>query len=277
VLTGLNEQHAALFGGLDKTFQAKYELATALPADGLLVVNGECGELVSRLQKAPCRMIGCFLDEEKKVPLALETAVAKNIQVHRDSVQFSYHEVPYSVPLIGRFQIINVLMAIVVAEHLGMKREQIVKAVSKLASPEKTMVMKNMSKGFVIDDSYNVNPTGLRSALLHLQHFDEHQKVIFFPGILELGDHSTAVHEELGEEVGKAVDYAFFTDPHFSEPLIRGALRAGLTRDRIFQPETQESMKQQFEELFAKDPKKSWVILFESRGAELVQQTLLKP
>lgn len=274
ILTGLNDQHAALFGGIDKTFQAKWELAHSLPPDGLLVVNGESQELCERLQQAPCRTIVCFLDEAKPIPISAVTAVAHTIQVEPNRVSFSYHEKCYSVPLIGRFQVINVLMAIVVALELGMKTQEIEKAASKLVSPEKTMLLKSFKKGFLIDDSYNVNPSGLREALAHLSHFPEQQKVIFFPGIIELGERSTALHEELGRLIGHAVDYAFFYDPHFTEPLIRGALSAGLTRERIIQATSQEEMQKQLQALFSKHPAETWVILFESRGAEKVLMSL---
>ncbi|MDZ4284335.1 MAG: Mur ligase family protein, partial [Patescibacteria group bacterium] len=41
ILTGINEQHIALFGGIEKTKAAKYELIESLPEKGLAIFNAD--------------------------------------------------------------------------------------------------------------------------------------------------------------------------------------------------------------------------------------------
>lgn len=266
IFTGLNEQHVALFGSLDKTFQAKWELISSLPADGLAVFNGDSPELRDRLKPTECPSLVCSLEDGD--------VMAEHVEVFSDHLRFHYRDQVLSVPLLGRFQILNVLMAITIAEKLGMSLREIAEQVKSLLPPDKTMCLREFSKGFIVDDSYNVNTDGLRAALEHLQHFPDHEKVIVFPGILELGDQTDATHHQLGKSIAQSVDFAFFTDPNFSLFLSQGAFQFGLARERVFLPDGQEDLEIALLALFERHPEKKWVLLFESRGAEKVMKKL---
>ncbi len=262
IFTGLNEQHQALFGSLDKTFQAKWELLTSLPAKGLAVFNGDSDELQKRL-----------------LPLSLHTALCtsgmtEKVEVSHDRLSFVYQGVNFEAPVVGRFQLINLLMAITVAEHLGMGPEEISAQVRTIQPTAKNLQLIPFSKGFILDASYNVNPDGLREACRHLSTFEDHVKVLFFPGILELGPEAESIHENLGRFIGNHVDHAFFFDAHFSESLSRGALQTGLTKKHIVRETDQEEMKKRLQEIFDENLRKKFVILFESRGAERVMDLL---
>lgn len=266
IFTGLNEQHVALFGSLEKTFQAKWELISALPTNGLAVFNGDSPELRGRLKPAECPSVICSLEDGD--------VVAEHIEVFSDHLRFHYKGQVLSVPLLGRFQILNVLMAIAVAERLGMSLSQIADQVKSLQPPAKTMSLRQFDRGFIVDDSYNVNTDGIRAALEHLQQFPDHEKMIVFPGILELGDQTDAVHVQLGKDIAGYVDFAFFTDPNFSLFLSQGAFQSGLSRERVFLTEGPEDLERALFALFERYPDKKWVILFESRGADSVMKRL---
>src|SRR5690606_39067227 len=266
IFTGLNNQHAALFGSLDDTFKAKWELIQSLPPDGLAVFNGDSEALRKRLLTPQTRSILCSVNEGD--------AVARDIEIKTDSFQFRYKSQVFTASLVGQFQVVNLLMAIVVAEFLGMDLEQIAARVQSLTAPEKTMHISSFSRGMLIDDSYNVNADGLKQALLHLDRFKDYQKVLVFPGILELGEESHSLHEAYGEFIGKHVDYAFFTDPHFSSFLTSGALRSGLTRQEISETDDQSVLMDLIKNLLDEHPSEKFVFLFESRGAERALEML---
>lgn len=266
IFTGLNNQHAALFGSLDDTFKSKWELIQALPADGLAVFNGDSEALRKRLLLSETRQFVCSVEEGD--------AVAQDIDIKTDSLQFSYKGQLFTASLVGNFQVVNLLMAIVVAEFLGMDLKHIADRVSSIAAPEKTMQISSFSRGMLIDDSYNVNADGLKQALLHLDRFKDFKKVLVFPGILELGEDSHSLHENYGEFIGQHVDYAFFTDPHFSSFLSDGALRSGLTRQDIFETEDQNALMDLINDLLSRHPTERFVFLFESRGAERTLEML---
>lgn len=266
IFSGLNEQHVALFGSLDKTFQAKWELISSLPADGLAVFNGDSTELRERLRPAACPSLVCSLQDGD--------VVAEHIEVFSDHLRFRYRDQVFAVPLLGSFQILNVLMAVAIAEKLGMSLSEIAEQVKSVRAPERTLNLREFSRGFVVDDSYNVNTDGMRAALEHLKHFPDHEKILVFPGILELGDKTESTHIDLGKSIAGQVDFAFFTDPNFSSFLSQGAFQSGLSRERVFFTDGQEDLEKAMFELFERYPDKKWVILFESRGAEKLMKKL---
>ncbi|MGE3278406.1 MAG: Mur ligase family protein [Candidatus Altimarinota bacterium] len=266
VFTGLNDQHAALFGSIDHTFQAKWELIQALPKDGLAVFNGDSAELKSRLKPSEVRSVVCSTVHGD--------AVAQDIKVHQDSIEFRYKGRVFTASLLGSFQVVNLLMCIVVAESLGLSLERIAQRISSLAAPDKTMTLLTFSRGYIIDDSYNVNSDGLQEALTHLQRFEGYHRVLFFPGILELGEASPSLHERFGELISHHVDDVFFTDSSFSQYLTAGALKGGLGRSHIFEVQDQQEMIHSLQKLLEGRSQERFVILFESRGAEKVMEWL---
>jgi UDP-N-acetylmuramoyl-tripeptide--D-alanyl-D-alanine ligase len=266
IFTGLNNQHAALFGSLDDTFKSKWELVQALPDDGLAVFNGDSEELKSRLKTVATTTVVCSNSDGD--------AVARDIVVTPDSLQFTYKDQPFSAALVGEFQVVNLLMSIVVAEHLGMSLGDIAERIKKIEAPEKTMSLVRFSRGLIIDDSYNVNSDGLKQALMHLDQLKDQKKVLVFPGILELGEESAHLHETYGEWIGMHVDYAFFTDAYFSPFLAEGALKSGLTRQHIFEVDDQNLLMDLVKGLLEDHPQSKFVFLFESRGSEKIMDML---
>jgi len=278
VFSGLNEQHLALFGSLDNTFKAKWELISSLPSNGVSVFNGDSLELRSRLKRHHAESVVCSTFRSAAMsrsrPNGKGDAVADKIHIDAQGLSFCYKDQLFKSSLIGEFQVINLLMSIVVAGKLGMNLKDIAQRVKTIKAPEKTMKITEFKRGLIIDDSYNVNPDGFEAALKHLDLFPEHKKIVFFPGILELGEETFKIHHSLGRHIAKHVDYAFFTDIVFAEILSRGALENGLTRERIFIDDDQEALKSSLKSLFKKHQNEKFVVLFESRGAEKIMNYL---
>jgi UDP-N-acetylmuramoyl-tripeptide--D-alanyl-D-alanine ligase len=266
IFTGLNEQHVALFGSLDNTFKAKWELVQSLSAEGHAIVNADSYELKSRLKPFRGNLI--------KVSSHFGDLHFKDLEVETDKLTFTYKHLNFSANLVGGFHAVNVLMAIVAAEQLGMTLQSIQKAVLNLKAPEKTMELKKISRGYIIDESYHVNPDGLRAALKHLDTFKDHIKILFFPGILELGDNAEVIHRSLGEEIANHVDKVFFFDPNFADFLEKGALSGGLTRSDIHLSTKYEEQLEQLKTILEAYDQDA-VFLFESRGAEKIMEWLM--
>lgn len=266
IFTGLNEQHLALFGSLDNTFHSKWELISFLADDGLAVFNGDSEQLKKRIVSARAMPITCGTNPD----MDGIDALAKKVTVNPEGVTFTYRGRKFSANVLGSFQAVNLMMCIVVAEYLGMPLKDISERIKTIKSPAQTMSLEKFEKGFIIDDSYNVNPDGLKASLEYLDQFPKHRKIVFFPGILELGEKAARMHEEFGEIIARHGDQAFFFDPNFADFLKKGALAGGLTRENIHNESDQTKMIDVLKKIFKQNPKEKFVILFESRGAEKV-------
>jgi UDP-N-acetylmuramyl pentapeptide synthase len=114
----------------------------------------------------------------------------------------------------ARYQINNLLAAIVVAAELGMSVADIVKVINHTTFVVPYLQIKfaiNDSK--LIDDGYNVNPTGFAAGLefLAAQKTDA-KKWVMTQGFLELGEEKKAVYNKLAKEIAKVADGVITSD-----------------------------------------------------------------
>jgi UDP-N-acetylmuramoyl-tripeptide--D-alanyl-D-alanine ligase len=85
----------------------------------------------------------------------------------------------------------------------------------------------------VIDDSYNANPTATRRALDVLASGRATRRIAVLGEMLELGDRTQALHEEVGRAVANAkLDVLLTIGGAPAAGLAASAVAAGLARDR---------------------------------------------
>ncbi len=267
ILTGINEQHVGLFGSLERTMEAKFELIESLPSTGLAVFNGDneyCLQLAQGVQ-TPKELYS--IEEPMDI-------WADKIEVRKDEVRFDLHvgDEVRSVRshITGRHNIQNVLACVSVALELGMTLDEVVAGVKKLSMPTKTMQVFQKGDYVLIDDTYNTNTDGIKS-LLQFMHegYKDYKKIVVFPGILELGKHSQEIHMTMGTEIAKRADYFIISHTDFAKPLMRGARLGGMDADQMFILNNPVQVLGKISGIKGKK-----VVLFESRGMEAVLKKL---
>lgn len=111
--------------------------------------------------------------------------------------------------LLGRHQWNNILVAAYTALLLGVSSQDVVAAIGELKPVSHRLEVVARGKITVIDDSYNANPKGARYALECLSLF-EGRKIVVTPGLVEEGVSASRLNRELGREVAKVCEIAFF-------------------------------------------------------------------
>ena len=218
ILTGINEQHLDLFGSIENTIRAKFELIEALPENGLAVLNGDIKQVCichsDRSERGTSERSGGICKHKILIsnkgntkhtfyPLTDPSApiVARDdkcvnlvkvenikhfsldnvsdIKVYQDCVEFIYKNQKFKANILGKHYIENLLAAIITAEKLGMNLEEISKAVEKIR-PSKFMMRKldGLNNSVFIDDSYSANPDGVIAALNYLDEAYQDYKKI---------------------------------------------------------------------------------------------------
>jgi len=265
ILTGINEQHLELFGSIENTRKAKFELIEALPGDGMAIINSSIKYLVS-LQ------FGGQVSIKVKNIKHFSLNNVSSIKVYQDHIEFIYKDQQFRVNFLGKHYIENILSAILVAEYLEMSLEEISKAIEKI-KPDKFMMRKlsGPNDSIFIDDSYSANPDGVIAALDYLNEaYKNYQKIIVFPGIIELGNESKEIHQRLFSKIDKVCDIAYIINQN-AKRLHTNTPQAPFKKCKFI-----------FEENFDKvagmlknDLNKNTVILFESRGAGVVMKKII--
>lgn len=196
VITGINEQHLALFGSLEATMAAKFELIEALPKEGTAVFNGN-NEYCLEMAKKAKRMVA-------------------KVQVVRGE------RVSFKTDLPGKFFLENILMAAAIAEKLDVEKEKIARAVKKLVLPAHTMQIIKKDGLTLIDDTYNSNPQGVLAALDYLKTLTG-KKIFVFQPMIELGEASGRLHEEVGKKAAQICEQIFLSNQNFYNDILKRA------------------------------------------------------
>jgi len=224
ILTGINEQHMAIFGSQKNIVKGKYELIESLPEDGLAIFNGDneyCFELYKRtlIKK---RVYG-LQSSISGLPLDI---LAYNVRAEKDFITFRValrdEIADFKVNLMGSQNISNVLAAVICARELGMTLEEISKACQKIESWQSGFQLKKGINGLnIIDATYSANPDGVISHLEYLKIWSE-KKVIVMPCLIELGRASKEVHKRIGQKIGEVCDLSIITTKDRFEEIQEG-------------------------------------------------------
>lgn len=223
ILTAINEQHLSLFGSIKNTQTAKYELLRSLPPDGFAVVNADnpyCMEFVQTL----CAPVATFGTEKEARPgiLILES------QQMKQGIQCTFEDNDQTVetvsaPVQGIHNCMNLAPCFLVAKRLGLSGNEIKKQLTTLAESSRSLRIISYGKTLVIDDSYNSNPDGFKSALHFMSSFpSERRRVVVTRGMYELGEKSDTLHEQIGEEIAFCADELVLVTRDFETQLRRG-------------------------------------------------------
>ncbi len=226
VITSIGEQHLETFGTVDNIVATKFELADAIPADGAVFLNWDNAYIRARAVAAPAVTYSTDVQADYR---------AGDITVDSHGCQFTLYapngeSCRYTTRLLGAHNIQNLAGCMAVAHKLGVSLTAMVYPVRMLKPVEHRLQL--LPNGY-IDDAYNSNPAGFRSALDTLACF-ECQRVLVTPGMVELGERQDALNRELGEYAATRCDYAVLVGEKQAPPLKEGLLAGGFAEERLF-------------------------------------------
>lgn len=232
ILTGINDQHLSLFGSIEDTMTAKYELIKSLPKDGLALFNGNNPLVYSLYKKTSKRKVlySTMQSSHKRKPEG-EIITASSIVVSKRNVSFiaklPKKTMHLEVPLIGAQNVENMLPALYLGSYLGMSAKEIKEAVTKLLPLPKTMVSHPLQSGAtVLDDTFNANSDAVLSVLSYMKIY-KGKKILVLHPIVELGSRGKKQHYELAKRISTICDYLFMTNKNFSNEIIQGVKDGG--------------------------------------------------
>ena len=236
IITAVGPMHLETFHSIDNVQSTKFELADALPADGLVVVNNDFEYCANR----PVDNTGCV--RYAVVNTGDADFVARDIVYTPDGTDFTVAgpdglELRLHTQLIGECNISNLLAAVIMALRLGVEPERIKYAVSQIEQVEHRLNVKRTPGGVtIIDDAFNSNPVGSRMAVDALSHFTQGRRIIVTPGMIELGDKQDELNRALGRHIGEMLDIAIIVGQYNREPLLAGVRDAGRLAEEAIVP-----------------------------------------
>ena len=224
IITAVGPQHLETFFNMDNIKNTKFELADALPENGMLFLNGDNAYIQEKAGEYD-RKVFYFSQTEG------EGYCAKDISVSRLGTEFTVvapdgEEERFQMRLIGAHNVINVIGAIAVANTLGIALADLKIPVRRLEPVEHRMQMRDHGTVTVIDDAYNSNPVGSRAAVETLALFDG-IRILITPGMVELGEKEQEYNYKFGTYAAECCDYILLVGKKHTAPIREGALDKG--------------------------------------------------
>ncbi len=229
IITSVGPQHLETFFSMENIQKTKFELADALPGNGMLFLNGDNEYIQEKAKEYPDKI---FYFSEKDG----RGYRAKDISVSRFGTEFTVvtpngDSERYQMHLIGAHNVINVVGAIAVAHSLGMSLKECKIPVRKILPVEHRMQMREHGLVTIIDDAYNSNPVGSKAAVETLAMFDG-IRILITPGMVELGDKEEEYNYKFGTYAADCCDYILLVGRKHTEPIRRGVLDKGFPEEK---------------------------------------------
>jgi UDP-N-acetylmuramoyl-tripeptide--D-alanyl-D-alanine ligase len=228
VITNIGREHLEFFHDLDGVAREEGAVAEAVPAGGVVFLNGDnlWSEAIARRTRA--RVVKVGLGEENHY-------CARDLKLSENGVSFSVKSQPgkvdgeFRLKLLGRHQVMNALFAIAVGDELGLGRTEIARGVSECAPPKMRMQFWSAKGVGVLDDAYNANADSMLAALETLREMPvRNRRVAVLGDMAELGNEAVAAHVEVGEKAASLKIDQLFAIGRLASGIAEAARKNGL-------------------------------------------------
>lgn len=233
VWTNVGDAHIGFFDSVDAIADAKGEILEHASRSTVLVANADDGRVMGRVRSFPGRLVTFGIDREADV--RAEHVADRGIEGVTAHVTTSRGDAEIACPLIGRSNLANVLAAIAVALNFDVPLMTAVERVARLSpSTHRGEVLRLATGVTLVDDSYNANPTATIAALQVLARSRSARRVAILGEMLELGDHSVALHQDVGRAAAATpVDVLLAVGGRPAAALAEAAREAGIPSERV--------------------------------------------
>ena len=232
ILTRIGTAHLESFGSQENIQKGKFELIESLPSDGFGVLNGDDPLQVSYKLKNKVKIIWIGIDNEDVDVRATNikcTNKGTNFDVVFKGDKKKYH---FETKLLGNHNVYNILSAIACGKEFGIDNEDLQKAVAGVRPVEHRLELKKLGNFYMIDDAYNSNPVGAKSAVDVLEMMPG-KKVVVTPGMIELGDKEDEYNKEFGKQIAEVADYVVLIGEKKTKPIKEGLLDKKFDKNKI--------------------------------------------
>ena len=204
VITNVQLEHTATFGTIEDIARGESEVLPLLPADGWAVLPRDDAFYDFMRERVPagCRVKSFGFSERASVR-AVDLAAWPDTRfklIHQEDSGKVLDEVECSLPVLGKFNVLNACAAAAAAFCLGVPKEVVRDALSRFSPPGLRFQIHRLESGAsLVNDSYNANPGSMRSSLeSFIECFPDRKRCAVLGDMLELGEISRQEHESLG-------------------------------------------------------------------------------
>lgn len=192
VITNIGTSHIGNFKTKENILEEKLKVLKYMNGN-TIILNNDDELLRSRISKLKnYNIITCGIENKSKYK-------ASNIEYKDNKTIFKVNDIDYQTNLLGRGNIYNLLEGIAVSDLFKIEaKENIIKNM-KVYNKRLEIIKKYDIT--IINDSYNASYESMINSIDVLKKIKSKRKIAVLGDILELGEKSKTIHEELGKKI----------------------------------------------------------------------------
>lgn len=242
VMTRISPVHAEFFASIEELAKEKGVLLECVKKDGLAIVNADDPRVMELKERAAAEVTTYgFVDAADVQAKDYALAVREDFSFEPGETFSTTHvrvddgEQELDVALnnvIGKASVSSVLPAIVVAEHLGMRVDEILARLPEITfEPGRMNPLPGIKGSLIIDSSYNAAPASMVAALQVLGEFspeNEARRIAVLGHMAELGQYTEQEHRMIGLRAAEEGVDVLVTVGEMARDIRRGAIEGGV-------------------------------------------------
>jgi len=237
VVTSIGVAHLESMGSIESIAREKLTLLDALREGGTAVVNGDDERVVAGARQKHSERNGDFSLLVVSTHAGAGDCWAEQIAYGSDGARFDVvlstgERATLNTTLLGRHNVLNILLAIGVGLSAGLRLRQAVRGADRITPVPHRLSMRQENGLTVIDDAFNSNPVGAANAVEVLSSMHG-RRIIITPGMIELGQREEELNAAFGRQIADGADEAVLVGPERTRPIREGLVAAGFPEDHI--------------------------------------------
>lgn len=265
MITNVGPSHLDLLKTEENVARAKFEILKGLKEDGLFIYNNDDQILVKILAEYNIdqRILNFGQNDSSdfKIHLLQEGVDGVNFSIQEEDELYKLH-----IPMIGRHNIYNAALSIIVARNLNIEYEDIQKGLYCINETEMRNEIIKRDIFTILNDAYKSNPGSLLAALDTLYSIDGYKhKAVVLGDMLDLGDSVVELHKEIGPKLNPTKIDKIFTIGALAKH-IGDSAKVNFDDTAIYHSETKEELVDSILENIEKD---TLILIKASRGVAL--------
>ena len=261
IITNIGDSHLEQLKTKENIAREKLHIIDGMNDNGIFIYNNDDEILREIVNQTDI--------QQRKISFGERTDSDYIIEILESSNQgtvFKLNDVIYVIPLIGKHQVYNSTVAIIVGILFDVESYNIIKAINIKELTSMRSELMNLNGFDILNDSYKSNPQSLRSALETLDKLSGYtQKIAILGDMLELGEDEVKLHRQIGKDINqKQLDYLLLYGP-LSKYIMEEAIN-NFEDDRVFHFETKKDLSEKAKELIKKN---TLVLVKASRSMQL--------
>lgn len=271
IITNIGTAHIGNLGSRENILKAKLEITEALKPNSPLIINNDDDMLNKEgpnLNKK-YNLITVGIDNKS-------TYNATNIEDNIFSSTFNINNDKININVGSKAFIYNSLVAYAVGKILKIDSKDIIDAIAKFKLSPHRLEKKVSKTGItIIDDTYNANQDSMINSLSILSKVKNKRRVAILADILELGNYTKEIHENIGKKIFPNTLDILITVGENAKLIAKGAQKNNFKNTNIYNFKDYKDCLENVQTLLSKN---DIVLLKGSHGMNLIKvvEELLK-